>query len=117
MENRKEYIIELFKKNRGYLKGPDWDTMPPLEDWESDQQKGVEEPPSQKSYPKDARIIDLIPHADFSSKDFSISLLEAITNRRSRRNYSETPLTLKELSFLLYATQGVQRIGIDERHD
>lgn len=116
MENRKEYIIKLFEKYRSLLKGPDWDTMPPLEDWESDQQKGVEEPPSQKSYPKDARIIDLPSHTDFSSKDFSISLLEAITNRRSRRNYSETPLTLKELSFLLYATQGVQRIGIDERH-
>ncbi|NHJ02303.1 MAG: SagB/ThcOx family dehydrogenase [Candidatus Heimdallarchaeota archaeon] len=90
--------------------------MPPPEDWESDQQKGVEEPPAQKVYAKDAQITNLIPHTEFNSKNFPISLIEAITNRRSRRNYSEKPLTLKELSFLLYTTQGVQKIGIDERH-
>ncbi len=90
--------------------------MPPFEDWEPDQQKGVEEPPPQKEIQKDARIIDLIPRTDFTEKDFSISLMDAITNRRSRRNFGETPLTLKELSFLLYATQGVQKIGKDERH-
>ena len=45
MENRKEYIVDLFKKYRSILKGPDWEMMPPHEDWEPDQQKGVEEPP------------------------------------------------------------------------
>jgi SagB-type dehydrogenase family enzyme len=116
MTERKDYIIELFKKNRAILKGPDWETLPPVEDWESDQQKGVEEPPSQKPYAKNARLIDLIPYTEFTYKDFPISLLEAISKRRSRRNYGEISLTLKELSFLLYATQGVQKIGIDERH-
>ena len=116
MENRKDYIKDLFKTYRAFLKGPDWETTPPHEDWESDQQKGMAEPPPQKAYAKNAKIIDLIPKIEFSSQEFSVTLLDAISNRRSRRNYSEASLTLKELSFLLYATQGVQKVGIDERH-
>ncbi len=116
LEKRKDYIIEIFKKNRALLKGPDWETMPPHEDWESDQQKGIEEPPPQKAYPKDAPIIDLISRNHFSSRDFPTTVLDAISNRRSRRNFSESPLTRKELSFLLYATQGIRKVGPDERH-
>ncbi|MHA1978443.1 MAG: SagB/ThcOx family dehydrogenase [Candidatus Hodarchaeales archaeon] len=116
MENRKDYIRELIKKYRAFTKGPNWETMPPHEDWESDQQKGIEAPPPQKPYSMDAQIIDLIPNTEFNSQDFPVTLLDAISNRRSRRNYSEASLTLKELSFLLYASQGVQKIGIDERH-
>ncbi|PWI48624.1 hypothetical protein CEE45_05895 [Candidatus Heimdallarchaeota archaeon B3_Heim] len=116
MEKRKEYIADLFKKYRSILKGPDWETMPPHEDWEPDQQKGVEEPPPQKGYAEDAKIIDLIPKTEFTTQDFPVTLLDAISNRRSRRNFSEAPLTLKELSFLLYATQGVHKVGSDERH-
>jgi len=116
MENRKDYIIELFKRNRAFLQGIDWDTMPPHEDWEPDQQKGLEEPPPQKLFPEGAKVFDLTPKTEFTSKEFPVTLLKAISNRRSRRNYSEASFTLKELSFLLYATQGVQKIGLDDRH-
>ncbi|MHA1995876.1 MAG: SagB/ThcOx family dehydrogenase [Candidatus Hodarchaeales archaeon] len=116
MKNRKDYIIKLFKKNRTFIKGFDYETMPPHEDWESDQQKGVDEPPSQKPYTADAKLINLIPKTEFSTQDFPVTLLDAISNRQSRRNYSDVSLTLKELSFLLYATQGVKNVGIDERH-
>jgi SagB-type dehydrogenase family enzyme len=37
-----------------------------------------------------------------------LDLLSAIANRRSRREFGKTPLTLEELSFLLWATQGVR---------
>jgi SagB-type dehydrogenase family enzyme len=36
-----------------------------------------------------------------------VSLVEAIRRRRSRREFTKDPLTLEELSFLLWATQGV----------
>lgn len=39
-----------------------------------------------------------------------IPLIDAIRNRRSRRKFKEKPLTLEELSFLLWATQGVQKL-------
>jgi len=36
-------------------------------------------------------------------------VIEAIRRRRSRREFTEEPLTLEELSFLLWATQGIDR--------
>jgi SagB-type dehydrogenase family enzyme len=37
-----------------------------------------------------------------------IDLITAIRNRQSRRTYIKEPLTLEEISFLLWATQGVR---------
>jgi SagB-type dehydrogenase family enzyme len=37
-------------------------------------------------------------------------LYACLDNRRSRRNYTDMPITLDELSFLLWSTQGVQKI-------
>ncbi|NOX45153.1 MAG: SagB/ThcOx family dehydrogenase [Caldiserica bacterium] len=39
-----------------------------------------------------------------------MSLREVIARRRSRRRFSPDPLTLEELSFLLWATQGVHGV-------
>jgi len=41
----------------------------------------------------------------------TLSLREAIERRRSIRTYSTAPLSLEELSYLLWCTQGVQRIA------
>jgi len=43
--------------------------------------------------------------------DISIKLNEAIENRRSVRRYSDEPITLEELSFLLWCTQGVKKVS------
>lgn len=48
---------------------------------------------------------------DFESLSLNKSLLELLQNRESRRNYSEEPLSLKELSFLLWSTQGLRRFA------
>ncbi len=114
--NRKKYINELLLKNREFCKALNWEKMPLYEDWESDQRRGLEQPPLQKSYSSDSSIIDLIPSSELTISDFSISLLDAIKNRKSRRKYTEEYLTLKELSFLLWATQGVKTIDEDVRH-
>jgi len=73
----------------------------------TDQSLGVPPPSIEKPYSADAERIDLIPPAEFETLP-GVDLLAAIRNRRSRRQFSETPLTLGELSFVLWATQGVQ---------
>ena len=39
-----------------------------------------------------------------------MALIDAIRGRESRRQYTEEPLSLEELSFLLWATQGVREL-------
>ncbi len=91
--------------HRRFLKSDRW------EEWrniETDQKKGVPPPPPQKPYPKDAKLIALV-----SPEELTIGrmpLIEAIRHRRSRRVYTEEPFTLEELSFLLWATQGMSKI-------
>jgi len=73
----------------------------------TDQSLGVSPPPIEKGYSADAERIDLIPPDEFQTLP-SMDLLCAIANRQSRRQFSKTPLTQQELSFLLWATQGVR---------
>ena len=73
----------------------------------TDQSAGLPPPPIEKGYSADAERIDLIPPDKFQALS-KADLLSVIANRRSRRKFSETPLTLEELSFLLWATQGVR---------
>ncbi len=74
----------------------------------SDQMKKIPAPPLQKEYPKDTKLIDLIYPEEFSIG--KMSLIDTINKRRSKRCFNKNPLTLKELSFLLWCTQGVQKI-------
>ncbi|MBM4241793.1 MAG: SagB/ThcOx family dehydrogenase [Euryarchaeota archaeon] len=72
----------------------------------TDQSRGVKAPPIEKPYSGDSKRIELIT-ADWEEL-FDISLSKAIGNRKSRRSYRSDPVTLLELSFLLWATQGVR---------
>lgn len=49
--------------------------------------------------------------ADYASLSFTGNIMELIGGRESRRNYANLPLTLLELSFLLWSTQGVRRFA------
>ncbi len=73
----------------------------------TDQNQGVPVPPIEKPYPSDAVKIDL-PRPGQWTQIKHMDLISAISNRKSRRSYLKTPLTLDELSFLLWATQGVR---------
>jgi SagB-type dehydrogenase family enzyme len=78
------------------------------EEWrneETDQRRGVKPPAPQKPYPDDAVLVDLVGAQDLAVG--RMPLIQAIGQRRSRRKYTEEPLSLEELSFLLWATQGV----------
>jgi SagB-type dehydrogenase family enzyme len=62
-------------------------------------------PPAAKSIPPDSKRIPLPPIRD--SKFGAMTIKDAITARRSTRDFSDTPLNLEELGFLLWACQGI----------
>jgi len=81
---------------------------------ETDQNRGVASPPIEKPFPPDAVRIDLAKFGKWQEVP-SIDLTKAIRNRKSRRVYTREAMTLDELSFLLWATQGI-RTRMDEGH-
>lgn len=93
---------------RKYLRNQ-W--SPGMDEAETDQMKGLTIPPIQKPFPKDAELVDLVNPERISLGN--MPLIEAIRNRRSRRSFTQESLTLEELSFLLWATQGVEKFVRD----
>jgi SagB-type dehydrogenase family enzyme len=91
--------------NRDYLKSLGWDQWDTLE---TDQRREVPMPPLQKPCPEGARLVDLVAPQDLAVG--TMPLLEAIRRRQSHRRYTGDPLSLEELSFLLWATQGARQI-------
>jgi SagB-type dehydrogenase family enzyme len=87
----------------------------PWREWQkqdTDQRRKVPAPPLQKPYSAHAKLIDLV-----AAKDLTVGrmpLIKAITRRRSRRRYTSEALTLEELSFMLWAAQGVHEISKKE---
>ncbi|MCR5175755.1 MAG: SagB/ThcOx family dehydrogenase [Anaerovibrio sp.] len=65
-------------------------------------------PIPQKPYPKGSKLI-MLPEPDFL-EDREISFLELMELRSTVREYCDRPLTMKELSFLLWCTQGVKMV-------
>ena len=78
---------------------------------------GAEETDQQQKLPsipclQEKRGTDTIPlPTDYASLSFSGNIMELISGRESRRTYADAPLTLLELSFLLWSTQGVRRFA------
>lgn len=97
--------MESPESERRFLKAHIWEER---SSFRSDQQKGLPPPPAQKPYPPEARLIDLVAPADISVG--RMPLIEAIGRRSSKRQYSAEALTLEELSFLAWATQGVRQV-------
>jgi len=80
----------------------------------TDQRQGKKPPPIEKPYEVDSDRIDLITKDNWQNIA-SVDLISAIEKRRSHRHFKEEPLTLEELSFLLWATQGIRKKS-DEAH-
>jgi len=96
---------------RAMLKGFDGDCRP-----DSDKEHGLPPPPAEKAIPPDAICISLVPPEKFQSR--GMDLQQAIASRRSIRSFSQAPMALEELSFLLWATQGVTaELPGDESHE
>lgn len=75
----------------------------------SDMMLGRPMPPSQKDVPQDAEVMELPREAP--GGDRAEPFWRALETRRSRRNFAQEPLALGELATLLWATQGVLRVG------
>lgn len=95
---------------REILKSQEWQSFGKMG---TPQQRGVPPPSITKPAPTDAPRIDLIPPAQFTSG--KMPLLDAINKRRSRRSFTDAALTLEELSFLLWACQGVEKVANEIR--
>ncbi len=95
----------LFEQYREFLK----DTVRQTIDFRlTDQSKGVPAPPIEKPYDENSTRIDLVAKDDWQGI-VDVGLISAIQNRQSHRHFRDAPLSLEELSFLLWATQGIRR--------
>jgi SagB-type dehydrogenase family enzyme len=72
----------------------------------TDQKRGLAPPPIQKPAPEDAPLVNLTPITE--SNLGAMPVREAIARRASRRQYTGEALTLRELSYLLWSTQGIR---------
>lgn len=97
--------MEKFIHNRNFMKSNF------NEEFESDQQKQLPQPALQKPYEADSKIIDL-PKAD-KSIICKTDIYDCIIDRKSNREYIKKALTIEELSYLLWMTQGVKDIRGD----
>lgn len=70
--------------------------------------RGEQQPPLELEYDPAASLIPLPEPDEISVPDYS--LRQAIESRRTGRRYAEAALTLDELSYLLWATQGVREV-------
>jgi SagB-type dehydrogenase family enzyme len=75
----------------------------------TDQSRGVAPPPVQKPLPPGCALVTLPAPATHDGL-CRIGLLEALRQRRSRRCFAAAPLSLAEVGFLLWATQGVRSV-------
>ena len=83
---------------RAFLKGYNGDWRQ-----DSDAYKGIPEP-ERAAIPSSLPSIALPPPDSIAP---TTSLRDALANRRSKRTFSETPISINELAFLLWAAQGV----------
>lgn len=75
----------------------------------SGQRKGQPPPPLQLPYDGAGLLVDLPPPSELNG--VPVNLLELIAKRQSLRSYSDAPLSLAELSYLLWCTQGVKEVA------
>ena len=101
----------MIKKQREFLKAYRWDRFA---DEQTGQRRNEPPPPVQKPYPNDAVLIELV--APKALRVGSVPLIDVIRSRVSHRSYTDESLTLEELSFLLWATQGVHEVAGDGKY-
>lgn len=96
--------MDKISQNREFFKA-DFEILKQIK---TDKQKGIPVPSFQKEYNSNSELIEL-PSVD---KDILVkpNILDCINDRRSVRKYSNEKITLAELSYLLWATQGIQTV-------
>lgn len=82
----------------------------------SDQSRGVPIPPLEENVDPMLPRIALPDRSSWGPVVKETHLVDAIGNRRSRRNYNDEFLKVEELAFLLWATQGQRQPGKQPAH-
>ena len=72
------------------------------------QEKGEPQPPLEIPYNPQSRLVDLPDPLTAGAQ--TLDLPAILQQRRSHRKYAAQPISLAELSFLLWATQGVKKV-------
>ena len=93
---------------RDFMKRTSWTGSRATDLEDTDQTKGVPPPPLELGYDKTKRVIELPSPRDIKVDAFD--LRDAIEKRVSVRSYAEEPISLEELSWLLWCTQGVKQV-------
>ena len=97
----------MSKDNAGrvFMRATYYENMPE----QSDQEKGLPQPPLECPPDHGKKIISL--QKAEALKIPPMALREAMETRHSVRAYANEPLSLDELSWFLWATQGVRKVG------
>ena len=74
----------------------------------TDQSLGIAVPPIVKPYGNNKKTISLPPIENFKNIN-ATRLVSAIENRKSHRKFLPRSLSLEEISYLLWATQGIRK--------
>lgn len=100
--------MDSIETGRQLLKATSWARAHEIE---TDQRKGVPHPPLQKP-PQEGAPRMALPDPKTLPVN-PVPVFDAIAARRSHRRFTLDPLSVEELTFLLWATQGVQRVVRD----
>jgi SagB-type dehydrogenase family enzyme len=94
----------MIENYRNYLK----DSIRKTIDFSTtDQSRGIKPPPAEKPCNPEVNKINLIKPGDWKLIH-EVSVEAAIAQRKSTRSYTEDAIKFEELSFLLWATQGLR---------
>jgi SagB-type dehydrogenase family enzyme len=103
MENDDKNYHEQLEERRYFLK----DSIRKTIDFsKTDQSNGIAAPPVEKPHKSSSEKINL-PLLDWNEK-YDHNIINAIKDRKSRRKYTNESLSMEDLSFLLWATQGAR---------
>jgi len=100
MKKQEELSIQA---GRRFLKS-NWEQLPTMT---TDQQKKLPVPEQQHPVDPGAKLANLPSPAELAEHGFSAFTL--FTNRKSRRSFGGGSLTLAEIAYLLYTTQGIRK--------
>ncbi len=99
---------KIIAQNRRFMMAERTDD-PYLEDFESDQTLRLPQPPLVKA-PMRPEAAPIPLCREFDRLELKHDLLALLRDRRSARVYTDGTVTLEQLSFLLWATQGVKSL-------
>ncbi len=94
----------MYVTGKDYMISSRYSTLPA-----SAQSQGEPQPPLELPIPAGAKVIPLPKPQEVKLPAQDLAAL--IEKRRTLRQYKQVPLTLEELSFFLWASQGVERVS------